>query len=286
MRHTRSAYPELLIVISLLGACATRPPAVSEDQRLRLGRIAIASAEGSPTVVVDGPVALGGIGGGIAGGAKGLGLGVLFGAGCFVTLGYVPELCIATLATPYWVGRGVVDGAMKAIPESDRQRYLTVVSEAATDTVSEAVVRRLLEEGSRRAAPMLVLEEPDSVAEIALVRLGLVPARTASTANIWTMSVPDVDPTLELVADMRLRVLGAADQRVLLGKTYAHRGERRANLAEWADDDGALFRRELGRAVDALARMVADDLFGAVPERSDSAATPPSVTSDDDLVLP
>jgi hypothetical protein len=257
-----------IVALALLfNACATKPLSISDQQRMQFGRVTVTAAERSAKPAVAGPTPLGAVGGGVVGGAKGVGLSALFATGCFVTLGYAWVLCAGALATPYWIGRGMVEGAMNAVPDSERRLYQAAIAAAAADAGSAALVERILDEGQRRAAPQLVRDEPDSVAEIALMKLGLEPVPHTGKRDVLKLSVPDVDPQLHLVAEMRLRVVSAVDKREVIAKTYRHLSGQSARLAEWGTDDGARFRDEVDQASQSLARQAADDLFGTAPDR-------------------
>ena len=263
-RNFRS-HAAMLTLAVVLSACATTPAVVSPEQRTQFGRVRVSATDAAPKVAVSGPTPLGGVGGGVAGAGKGLGLSVVFGAACFVTLGYWLEPCIGVLATPYLIGRGIVEGAIKAIPESERRQYQAIIVNAAGETRNDALVRRVVEEGKRRSAVLLVDDESDTVAQIALVKLGLDTADIPSTESVWAISVPNVDPSLQLIAETQLRVIHVASNRLLFEKTYRHRGARAAKLAQWADIELDAFRAAREEAMDELARVLADDLFGEGP---------------------
>jgi hypothetical protein len=67
------------------------------------------------------------------------------------------------------------------------------------------------------------------------------------------------------VAEAGLRVVTAADGTVLFERTYVHRSGRVQKFAEWARDTAAEFRNVRDEALDALAREIAGELFGAEP---------------------
>ena len=76
---------------------------------------------------------------------------------------------------------------------------------------------------------------------------------------------------LDVVAELRLRLVRSADAAVIFKQTYVRHSARRARFAEWAREDAADFRSARDELLDTLARDVALDLFGA--ERSVAATT-------------
>ncbi|HEU4371577.1 MAG TPA: hypothetical protein VFV05_25415 [Methylomirabilota bacterium] len=250
-----------------------------------------------PTAAVAGPTPLGGVGGGVLGAAKGVGLGVLSGAGCFVTIGRLPELCVVAIMTPYWVGRGTIEGAMKAMPEGERRASQAAIIAAIRDVDHQRIASAIEEEGRRRSASVTILSPSsvpadaidtgsyrgaavqgiDTVAEITLGRLGLERRPSSSSDRALKLSVPDVDPMLGVAVEARLRLVKAADDTVVLEKTYAHRSPRDARFVEWAHDGAAGFREARDTALETLAREIAEELFGAARP----AASPVSAIVDE-----
>jgi len=277
----------LVLVLALaVGGCGVKaPPALPDDVRERLGRIGVVTITFAPEVSVSGPTALGGVGGGVKGGLAGLGLGVLGGAGCFVTLGYVPPFCAVALSTPYFMARWSVEGAMKAVPEGERRRSRDAIVRAAAE-VSQARLRAaVLEEGQSRkdSAPVpLAVEGPrsvgersryrdtatagiDTVVEVALVRVSLEVAETATPRDIWSLwsysFASQVDPWLRMVAEARLRLISVADDVVVFEKVFAWRAGW-DQFRDWARDEAAQFRKAGDQAIENLARLTADEVFG------------------------
>ena len=112
---------QVIVLALAIGGCAVKtPPSLSGDAREQLGRIGVVAVAFAPEVSFSGPTALGGFGGGSKGALSGLGLGVLGGAGCFLTLGFGVDFCAIAVSTPYFIGRWSVEGALKAVPEQER----------------------------------------------------------------------------------------------------------------------------------------------------------------------
>ena len=212
---------------------------------------------------------------------------MIFGTGCFITYGSCATCCFLTVGsavmTPYFVGRGTVEGARDAVPESTRREHRTAIFTAIAEVDVQQLARGIEEERRRRSAAVTVTlpttesrrtkERPtyrdaashgvDTVAEVTLLRFGLQARSAVSSQSIWKVSVPEVDPPLGLWAEARLRLVTAADDTVLFETTYVHRSSRDAKLAEWGRDGAAEFRKARDEALDALARDVATGLFGA-----------------------
>jgi len=289
----------LVLVIALgLNACAAKTmPSLSDEQRGRFGRLDVVVVEAPAKAEVAGPTPLGGVGGAVTGAAKGLGIGLLSGAVC---LWGDLRGCAVLLMTPYWVGRGTIEGAMNATPEGERRENQAAISAAIDDVDKQRIARAIEQERRRRSASeRMTSPEPtpprmsgeaaqrgaasnsfDTVAEITLLRLGLEGRSSSSSESVWKLSVPDVDPLLDLMAEAQLRVVSASDNIVLFERTYVHRGGRVQRFAEWARDAATEFRNARDEALDALARDIAGELFGveratAVPSE-ETVSEPPT----------
>ncbi|HKQ58816.1 MAG TPA: hypothetical protein VJY35_13190 [Candidatus Eisenbacteria bacterium] len=274
----------MLVLTIALGvtACAVKPPPqLGDEQRARLGRLGVVMAGEPPRTDVAGPTPLGGVGGGLLGAVKGASIGVASAAGCFVTLGRVPELCVFALMTPYWIGRGTVEGALNAMPEGERRRALRTIEAAIANLETQRVARAVEREARDRGRPATILTrgapdapalDVDTVAEITLLRVEL---EEQSSKQHWTKaSVPDVNPMFDLVAVARLRVISRSDQRVLLERTYHRRSGRTAQFADWSYNDAAEFQRARDEVLDGLAADVTLELFGAPPAPPTAGSEP------------
>jgi hypothetical protein len=174
--------------------------------------------------------------------------------------------------TPYWIGRGTVEGALNAMPEGERRRALRTIEAALANLETQRVARALEREARDRWRPVTILTpgapdapalDVDTVAEITLLRVEL---KEQSSRQHWTKaSVPDVNPMFDLVAVARLRVISRSDQSVLLDRTYHRRSGRTAQFADWSYNDAAEFQRARDEILDGLAADVALELFGAPP---------------------
>ena len=280
--RAKKAGAVLAIALSVTACAVKSPPQLGDEQRARLGRVGVVMAGGPPRTDVAGPTPLGGIGGGLLGAVKGTSISVLSAAGCFVTVGRVPALCLFALMTPYWIGRGTVEGALDAMPEAERRRALRTMEAALAGLEAQRIAYALEREARDRSrlvailtpgAPDAPAPDVDTVAEITLLRVGLEElssrqhwTKELSSDQHWTKaSVPDVNPMFGLVAEARLRVISRSDQSVLLERTYHRRSGRTARFSDWSDNDAAEFQRARDEVLDGLASEVALELFGAPP---------------------
>ena len=283
--------PRSVQVVALalaIGGCAAKtPPSLSGDAREQLGRIGVVAVAFAPEVSFSGPTALGGFGGGSKGALSGLGLGVLGGAGCFLTLGFGVDFCAIAVSTPYFIGRWSVEGALKAVPEQERRQGRDAIIGAAGEVTQGQLLEAVLGEGRRRkeTAPVPLAahgptsreqrstysgtpsEGVDTVVEVALLRIGLEGALSndagASLGRLWTSSfASEVDPWLRVIAKARLRVVSVADDGVRFERTFTYRAGH-AQLRDWARDDAAEFRKARVEAIEDLGRQIAEEVFGA-----------------------
>ena len=163
---------------------------------------------------------------------------------------------------------------------------------AIADVDRRRLAAAIYEEGSRRSstptimlpgrAPARAVGTPtygdaaaqgiDTIAEVTLARLGLKRQSVSySDRSFLKFSVPDVDTMLGLVAEARLRVVSAADDRVVFEQTYVRQSPRYARFTEWARDNAAPLRDDCDAVLHALALEIADELFGAEPSPANQA---------------
>lgn len=272
----RSVGTGLLLALTLT-ACATKVAApLADHERARLGRIGLVVTPAPADTGVAGPTPLGGFGGGVKGAAKGIGVSVASGAACFVTLGYFWPACVSAVMTPYWIGRGAVEGALAAVPERERRTYRAAIDAALAATDPDRVARTIETLGRERGAPPVVVvpaasldaatehaaaQDVDTLADVALVRVALERERRRSS-EITKLSVPDVDPLLGLVVEARLRLIDARTGARIFERTYARRTSPLGTLAYWGGDDARLLRAERDTSLDDVADQIATDLFG------------------------
>jgi hypothetical protein len=189
------------------------------------------------------------------------------------------------------MARWSVEGARNAVPEGERRRSRDAIVRAAAE-VSQARLREaVLEEGRSRKEPApvaLTVQGPrsveqrssyrdavtggiDTIVEVALVRVSLEVAGTATPRgtplidfwSLWTYSFASsqVDPALRMVAEVRLRLISAADDAVLFEKVFVWRAGW-DHFRGWARDGAAQFRKAGDQAIENLARLTADEVFG------------------------
>jgi hypothetical protein len=288
----------LLSLLIPLGCAHTPPSPLTEETKEQLGTIGIVSARFAPEVEYRLP-GQGGAGGVVAGVAKGVGLGTLGAAGCFLTMGRVPEVCVVALGTPYFAVRYAVDQGSQGVSADE-----IAVGEMAIRTVfaarnaQEAVRDHVLPLAAARTGqpvtplpdlgpatpdatgcyPHLTSHGIDTVLEVTVQRMALEPfgRRFNASGNLWRISEYELNPVLYLAATTRTRVIKTADDTVLFVATIQHSG-RGAAFTEWATNDAQLLRDELDQLLPRLAAEIVAQVFGeAVPTASEPApATEP-----------
>jgi hypothetical protein len=267
-----------------LGGCGLKTPRpLPYDVKESLGRIGVVTVAFPPEVRVSGPIPLGGVGGGATGGLAGLGLGVFGGAGCFVTLGYGLPFCALAVSTPYFMVRWSIEGAVHAVPEGERRRSREAIVRAAAEVSQARLLEAVLAEGRSRKDPApesLAVQGPrsvgersryrdagtagiDTVVEVALIRVSLErPYTPGDKWDPWMSSfVSQVDPSLCVVAEARLRLISVADDSVLFETPFSRRSGC-LQFRGWARDEAIEFRNAVEHAIEGFARWTADEVFG------------------------
>ena len=283
-----------LLLLGALGCAHTPPTPLSEEVKAQLGRMALAAARYAPEIEYGIP-GQGGAGGAVIGAAKGLGLGTLTAAVCFVTIGHVPEACVLALGTPYFVVRYAVDQARQGVPHEEIAPGEAAVKgtfaardyhEALRDQVPPLVLARTGQLVSplpdlgpatpaencsyRNLAPHGI----DTVLEITVQRVALQPngIRSSASASIWSIGADELNPVLHLVATTRTRVIKTVDESVLFNATRQHDG-RGATFTEWSVNDAQLLRDELEQFLPRLASEIVAQVFGEpLPPESEPAS--------------
>jgi len=272
----------------LLAGCAAKtvPPSLTPDARAGLGAIGVVGATFQPTVALTEPTPLGGLGGGVKAGAAGLGLGVFWAAVCFVTVGQLPPACGAALLTPYWIGRGAVEGSLRAVPAAERRERKAALLVAAQGTdYAQMLLDGVIEQGRHRkpaapprplhlAGPTAPDERPvyreavgqaDTILEVALLRLVLEDApeqHSGEPPGLFTTSfTPLVDPWLTVRIDARVRAVRPADATVLFERKFDTVAGR-AKFTEWGEHDAQRFREALTSGIRDLAWIIGTEIYG------------------------
>ena len=282
----------LLALLAPLG-CAHQPPApLSAEVQAQLGTIGVVAARFAPEVDYQTPGS-GGAAGAAIGAAKGLGLGILGAAGCFLTMGRVPEACALGLATPYLAVRYAVDQATQGVSVEE-----VAASEAAIKT---ALAERTLPEALRDQVLRVAATQPprsfvslpdqgpsqppetsnyrtlvgqgiDAVLELTVQQIALRPHGGSGSGSVWSLSAADLNPWLALIATTRTRVLKVADGTELYRYTVERR-EKGATFTEWGANDAQMLRDALERLPQDLAAEIMTQVFGvSVAPPSDPAA--------------
>jgi hypothetical protein len=289
---TSCAALALLVLLALLG-CAHQPPApLSAEAQAQLGTIGVVAARFAPEVDYQTPGS-GGPGGAAVGAAKGLGLGILGAAGCFLSVGLAAEACVLGVATPYLAVRYAVDQATQGVSVEE-----VAASEAAIKT---ALAERSLQEALRDQVLRAAASQPprsfvslpdqgptqpseaghyghlasqgvDAVLELTVQQIALRPHGGSGSGSVWSLSAADLNPWLALVATTRTRVLKVADSTELYRYTMERRGKG-ATFSEWGANDAQMLREALEQLPQDLAAEIMTQVFGvSVTPPSDPAA--------------
>jgi hypothetical protein len=277
----------LLLLAALLGCAHMPPPPLSEATQAQLGAIGVVAAPVPPEVDYRTP-GRGGAGGAAIGAAKGVGLGVLGAAGCFLTYGYALPACGLAVVSPYLAVRYAVDQATEGVAPDTIAASETAITAVFAERIHQAAVQDevvrvavaqtgqslvgLPADGPRSAAEApkythLTARGIDTVIEITLQRLALQ-SRTSGRAgggNLGSIRAANLNPYLTLTVTARTRVLKTSDGTELYTRTGDHRGTE-ATFTEWGANDAQLLRDGLDQLFQEVAREIVAQVFGvAIP---------------------
>jgi|RhiMetStandDraft_4_1073278.scaffolds.fasta_scaffold51810_1 hypothetical protein len=299
-----------LLGVLLAGCAGHGPPRLAERDRARLGTIAVIAAEVPPEWSFTYPVPSG-PGAAFAGIGAGLGTGVLSGALCMVSFGRVVEACGLAIWTPVMMVSGGIEGGRKGVPLAEFVAAAGALALVAGESqVQEAlrdqIVRLLLaREESRSGAAWagrgpigpeerrdyraLAAEGVDTVVEVYVLDVRLARPLRAGSKPAYGVSPSFEDiinPTLELRARARLRVIRTSDGAEILTHTFG-RAEPGDDFAGWGRAGAERFRTARSVAADGLARAITEALLGeAAPPSSPPPAPLPEETALDTRTPP
>jgi hypothetical protein len=287
----------LLIPLVLLGCAHTppSPPPLSGELKTQLGTIGIV-ATGAPLEVDYRTPGRGGAAGAAIGAAKGLGLGTLGGAGCFLSLGQFAPACVVAAATPYFTVRYAVDQANEGVSgEAIKTGEAAITAAFADRNLQEVLREQVLRVAPVRTGQSFVLPSDlgpsstseggsyqplasqgiDTVLEIGVQRVALQASRssTSQTGSLWSLSAAGLNPSLRIVVTARTRVVKVADGAELYARTGEHQGNE-LTFTEWAANDAQAFREGLDQLMPNLAAEIVAQVFGvAAPAETNPAAS-------------
>ena len=292
----------LLVLVVLLGCAHTPPPPLAAATQAQLGTVGVVAARFAPEVDYRTP-GRGGAGGAAIGTAKGVGLGVLGAAGCFLTYGTALPACGLAVVSPYLAVRYAVDQATDGVSPDTIAASETAITAVFAErhhpaTARDEVVRvavaqtgqslvGLPGEGPRSAAETprythLTAHGIDTVIEITLQRLALQSQTRVEGRNSWSIiSAADLNPYLTVAVTARTRVLRTADGTVLYDHAREHTG-RGATFPDWGANDAQLLRDGLDQLFQEMARAIVAQVFGVAipPKREPEAPAAPSPEQD------
>ena len=291
-----------LVLIASSGCAAKTRQWLPEQVRSELGTVAVVASPEPPAWSLAYPVPSR-AGAAATGVGAALGVGALAGAGCFVTLGYLVPACLIAVWTPVMMVTNGVEGVIKGVPIADmRTSAASLKSAAGEPDLSSRFAERVASEAHRRVGEervrvassgvpadskpghyaALAAEGVDTVLEVQLDRLRLERAPSPGAHTGYGPSIISIekliDSPLALTVAARIRVLRAADGRVLYEAAFDRR-EGFQKFTEWGREDAAQFRSERDRALESIAQEIAGQIFGPVP------ATPAPATTSEPAAL-
>jgi hypothetical protein len=289
----------LSVLFAPLGCAHTLPPPpLSDATQAQLGTIGVVAARFPPGVDYRTP-ARGGASGAAIGTAKGLGIGTLGAAGCFIT-SFIPmgqskevkEACFFAVATPLLAAKLAVDHATQGfsaeevaaseaairtaladrpIQEALREQVLRV---AATQTAQSFV--SLQDQGPSRPTEInkyqhLTGQGIETILELAVQQIALRPCDSACR---WSpqrpgpseshkgvlLSAEYLNPGLAVVATTRTRVIKVQDGKELYSYTMERSGKA-ATFTEWGANDAQLLRESIDQLTQEIAEVIVSQVF-------------------------
>ncbi len=273
-----------LLLIASSGCAAKTRQWLPEQVRSELGTVAVVTSPEPPDSSFAYPVPSRAVAAATGAGAA-LGVGAMAGVACFA---YVWPACLLAAWTPVMMVANGVEGAVKGVPIADLRASAASLKNAAGESdLSSRFAERVASEAHRRVGEdrvrlatygrpdagkrhyaALAAEGVNAVAEVQIDRLRLERAPSASVLSGYGPSIITVekliDAPLEFVVNARVRVLRAADGKVLYEAAFTRRTGRQ-KFTEWGREDAAQFRSERDRALASIADEIAGELFGLAP---------------------
>ena len=295
----------LLALLALLG-CAHQPPApLSQETQAQLGTIGVVAARFPPEVDYRTP-GTGGAGGATIGAVKGLGLGILGAAGCFLSMGRAAEACVLGVATPYLAVRYSVDQATQGVSAEEVATSEAAIKTALADQTLPGALRDHVLRMAASQTPLSFVSLPDqgptqpsetghyghlasqgieAVLELTVQQIALRPPGGSGSGSLWSISAADLNPWLALIATTRTRVLKVADGTELYSYTVEQRGKS-ATFTEWGANDAQMLRDALEQLPQGLAAEIVTQVFAVSVSPSSDPAAPTEPGSGTDPEAP
>lgn len=269
----------LLMAGFLLAAgCSTTPgiykmpPAEVESIRTGLGTVGVILLPDPAEVEVLMPA---------RGGWGGFKRGVYVGATTPVIVGFVSPVPLGTLigimVAPFTAVIGGVYGAVSAVPaeqvKATEKRLNDVAAELRQSGLRDLFFNEVVRIGNERTGLKFVTlsdrQPEDSTTDIAFN-----PSDISAVDAILDVKVEKnglrgalgIDPTTDTFIQIRVRLVRAADNEILMDETLFCLSEVERTFAEWSSvDDGQLFVNEFRSCVPEMAEKIVDDFFLVYP---------------------
>jgi hypothetical protein len=279
----------LFCCFAAVGYGASLPPA--SEGRAQLGRIGVVSAHLVPEVEYRTPEK-GGVEGAVSGAGKGLALGTLGAAGCFLSLGYAVSNCAVGLGTPIRMVLSAITQAGHGVPSAEVEAGEAAIRAALAGSNLEQTLRdRFLTMGRERTGRSLVLIPDqwrvapgmagtlppmtsrgiDTVVELGIQSIRLELSNGSTVGVIGALNPAESDPRLTLTVSARARVVSAVDGSELSLHTARYRGGVR-RYTDWVANNALDVRKELDRASQGLAADIVARLFGGSVHAASAAS--------------
>jgi len=294
----------LFLLFAPLGCAHRLPSPLAEPTKAQLGTIGVVSTQSTPKVDYQTP-ARGGAAGAAIGAAKGLGIGALGAAGCFLTYGWFITACGVAIGTPVFAVVLAVDQAKGGVSADAIEAAETAIKAVLAEQNRQAMARDdLFRMAAAHTNQRLVLvsdqapikpSEPshyrhladqgiDTVLEITVQQIALrhpppppprLTLRHHGIAGDGDLSIigTGYKPALLLVVTTRRRVVRTADGTILYDYTGDHSG-RTATFTDWGANDAQLLRDGLAQLSREIAGEIVSQVFGVPVPPADELAAP------------
>jgi hypothetical protein len=264
----------LLILVTYLSACATTPvPRVTEEQRLKMGKVGLVSIANAPKNDVDiGPR---GNAEGAASGAGDITLDILkeMGLGCLGAREAV-VICVALLPPVLLGGAtyGAISGAIKATSEEKAKEIETLLQATALagdvqNQFKASVKNAVMQNGIKNVYDLEGNSEIVSGSGSANEKIKASPVNTILEIGVVSVNFINIDeeggddPTLSLQVTALARLIDAKTKsEVFKYSDYTH-GTGSLKFSEWKASGAKLLKEELVMGCQINAKTIVEEIF-------------------------